>query len=170
MGLAWLSEFSFPCPSPSVFDKLLMLDWYDGYTSGLAVRSSYPQSFRFELLSWDGQQDTRVFALSEFDLAEFENVVNLLNQSESVKWPIWCPAWPRDTQELTRLNSQLNEFLVRAKTPESAIATDSMFKTILAAKVLTPQARQEIRTSCDTCLPLLSDNFDFWQSFLELPA
>jgi hypothetical protein len=63
----------------------------------------------------------------------------------------------------------LDEILKESGKPESAIETDSMFETVLAARVLNQEAQSRVpeRFEAFPAYPL-SDDYGFWHRFLDV--
>ena len=159
-----LTDLVFPCESKALFDRVLLLDWYDGYTSGLASNSLLSQIFRFSLLVWDSQQGRRVFVLYPIAPSDLEEVLSFMKKAEAAAWPAWNPARPRNKQSDEELNLQLTSILARINSPEYLIACDNIFETILAARDLTPRGKLMLPTNREELS--LSDDFDYWHGYL----
>jgi len=160
-------DVSFPSLVECVFDKVISLSWYDGTTSGVALSSLHSMAFRFDLIDWGPGQELRVFAISALPVSAFELVVELFNRSEATKWPIWHPRWPNVAQEQEMMSAELNPILAQARSPEFVFATESSFKSIIAAKSLTEAARLMLPAEFDG---FPKGGFGYWQMYLELPA
>ncbi len=161
-----LSDLSFPIPTRSIFEKTVVHDWYDGVTSAIATSLRLRASFKIDIVAWGPRQETRVFVLSPFADRDFETIEDSLSRQEEPKWPIWFPAWAAWSSGSGELKSEIKDVLSRAKAPEYAAATDSMFETILAAWQLDNAARDSLPSDLDG-LPS-NDNFDDWKRRLHL--
>jgi len=160
------SDLLFPCPAGRVFDKVVWLDWYDGITSGVALRSQIGKAFKLGMLAWGPGQDQRIFALSPLKVPEFDRFVRFLAGSEVPAWPNWYPTWPKGEPEKLRLSSEIDEHLKAAGSPEYALATGSMLKTIYAVKPL-KGAAQDLLPPDFGPYPA-GDDFAYWEEYLGL--
>src|SRR5258708_7701414 len=78
-----------------MFTKMVIFGYYDGETSGIYAEDEACQIIsRFDLLSWDDQQDWRIFCVGRVPDGNvlFRQVVDLHKQFESEHWPIWAPS------------------------------------------------------------------------------
>jgi hypothetical protein len=153
------SGLSFPLPTSSVFDRVVSVGWYDGTTSGLAVRTATSEAFAFELIEWGPAQRPRIFAL--FPLADlgFEAVVALLESSTA--------------SEKKSLRVQLEEHSISVESPEYVFASEDYFKTIITSKRLDMHGRNLLpNTFRDFNFFGVADDaygsFAFWAKYLEL--
>ena len=168
-----LSELLFPTPSQLVFDRTVVGDWYDGLTSGIAQSSRLSASFRFDIVTWGPRQELRVFAFSPLAVRDFERIVELLREQAAsseqgqASWPIWFAKWPTWDLGSTPIKSEIGVLLSNASPPEYAVAADSMFETLFAARELDAVMRSSLPTIFDG-QPVTS-NFDDWRNFLSLP-
>jgi hypothetical protein len=164
----FLSQLSFPISSRLVFDETIARDWYDGVMSGWAMAARFDLAFRFDIVSWGPRQGTRVYAFSLLDSKDFKRIVGLLSTKEEPNWPIWFPKSLVGESEPDSSIDEVNSSLVRAKPPEFVIASDSMFETLFAAKLLDDRMRGLLPSQYED--DPSSDNFDKWKEFLALPT
>jgi hypothetical protein len=78
-----------------MFTKMIILGYYDGETSGVYAEDEASQVIsRFELLSWDDQQNWRIFCVGRVrdGNALFRKLVELYRQFEDEHWPVWAPS------------------------------------------------------------------------------
>ena len=155
-----LLDHSFPVLSRSVFDQTIGIHWYDGLTSGVA-KSHLGVAFKFDILAWGPSQHQRIHAFAPLQAGVFKRVVDLLKNQKEPTWPIWVPEWDQNPR-----GSEFRSLLSKVGPPEYAVATDSMFTTLLAAKLFDGAARKLLPTSYDG-VPS-DDNFEFWKEFLNL--
>jgi hypothetical protein len=169
MDVAAILKIPLPSPTESFFDRILTMGWYDGITDGLVCGPSGIFVFRFDILAWGPGQDQRVFALSPITIAIFDEVVKLLGQLESPKWPRWdVGGWPADLVKLRRLNQDLDQILTNAEKPSLVMETESMFKTIYGVRLLSGDSMNLMPDQFDGQPHL--DNYDYWHSYLGLSA
>jgi len=162
-----LPQLSFPIQSRIVFEETIVRDWYDGITSGLAMSKRLDTAFRFDIVAWGPQQEMRVFVLSRVNSEDFKEIVSLLSTKEAPNWPIWFPKWPIWESGSDPRKDVISHFLSKAKRPELAVASDSMFEVLFAAKPLDDQTRSWLPSDFEGCPS--RDNFDEWREFLSLP-
>jgi len=161
-----LLDFSFPIASQAVFDKTVARDWYDGLTSGIAKSSRIGVAFRFDIIAWGPSQERRVFAFSPLNIEVFDRIVELLPSQEKGKWPIWSPEWPIWRSEETTQASEINQLLSKMEPSQYAVASDSMFTTLLAAREFDSSSREQLPATFDGSP--YKDNFQYWREFLRL--
>lgn len=78
-----------------MFKKMIILDYYDGEISGFYAEDEASETVsRFELLSWDDQQDWRIFCVGRIPNGgeQFRKLVELYKQFEDEHWPMWVPS------------------------------------------------------------------------------
>ena len=163
-----LSELSFPIPSRLVFEETIARDWYDGITSGFAMSLRHGAAFRFDIVAWGPKQETRVFVFSPLDGPGLREIVGLLSRSEAPHWPVWFPKWGMSEPDSSSLRDEIDRILLKSRPPEFAVASDSMFETLFAAKPLDQRTRGWLPSQFDGFLS--RDNFDEWKEFLALPT
>ena len=161
-----LLDCSFPVSSRSVFDQTIARDWYDGVTSGVTSSAHLGVAFRFDIIAWGPSQQKRVFAFAPLTTEVFSKMVAFLKEQEEPGWPIWFPEWPVWQTDKNARGAEIGDLLSKAGPPEYAVASDSMFTTLLAAKALDSTARKLLPTTYDG-IPS-SDSFEYWREFLSL--
>jgi hypothetical protein len=162
-----LLDFSFPITSQTVFDKTVARDWYDGPTSGITKSSQLGVAFRFEIIVWGPSQEQRVFAFSPLDIGVFDRIVELLRSQKAEKWPMWLPEWPIWRSDESAQASEIKELLSKMGAPQYAVASDSMFTTLLAAREFDNSSREHLPATFDGSPD--NDDFQYWKEFLGLP-
>lgn len=161
-----LLDFSFPISSQAVFEKTVARDWYDGLTSGISKSSRLGAAFRFDIIVWGPSQEKRVFAFSPLDIEVFDRIVELLQGQKAEKWPMWFPEWPIWRSEESAQASEIKELLSKMGAPQYAVASDSMFTTLLAAREFDSSSREHLPATFDGSP--FEDNFQYWREFLGL--
>ena len=162
-----VTPITVPCATTSFFDRILTIDWYDGFTSGAVLREWSQTAYRFDLITWGPGQDMRVFALSRIDISAFNEVVQLWSQLELPTWPVWHIPWRKMSEDLSKWNRELDSILANAAEPEFALETDSMFQTISAIRAISDSAPAiPKRFGPDSFL----DNFAEWHRYLGASA
>jgi hypothetical protein len=148
----------------SPFDKAIAFSYYDGAKSGITKCSTCGNEYFFELLSWDANQDVRIYGLSLTPAGAFEKIIALAKKFDVPRWPEWCPTLndKRLAAEQTVLKDEINE-LVSAEGPVTfVIATENLTQKInLARKII----------AGDHNVPPLQERLDDsafleWQKFL----
>lgn len=77
-----------------MFRKMIIWGYYDGETSGIYTEDDASQIIsRFEMLSWDDEQDWRIFCVGRIPDGNvlFRKLVELYKQFEDEHWPVWAP-------------------------------------------------------------------------------
>lgn len=161
-----LLDLSFPIASQAVFDKTVARDWYDGLTSGIARSSELGVAFRFDIIAWGPSQEKRVFAFSPLGIEVFDRIVELLQGQDTPKWPIWFPEWPIWESEENATAFEIRELLSKAGLPQYAVASDSMFTMLLAARTFDSSSRERLPATFDGSPA--NDNFQYWRELLGL--
>jgi hypothetical protein len=69
---------------------MVILNWYDGPTSGILICSECGAEFDFLLCDWNRDQTLRVFALSRIGEGTVQQIVELCR--EEPRWPTWAPS------------------------------------------------------------------------------
>jgi hypothetical protein len=161
-----LFKSSFPMPSRSVFDKTIARDWYDGLTSGITKSAAAGVAFRFDIIAWGPAQENRVFAFAPMSTSNFDRIVELLATNQEPVWPIWFPEWPMWRSPGDAESTEIMRLLLTAGHAEYAVVSDSMFKTLLAAKLLDDDARGVLPATYDG-IPS-SDSYQYWSEFVGL--
>jgi hypothetical protein len=75
----------------SPFDRVISFSYYDGATSGITRCKTCGNEYVFELLSWDANQDIRIFGLSLVPSGSFEKISALGIKIDVPRWPEWQP-------------------------------------------------------------------------------
>jgi hypothetical protein len=107
------------------------------------------RSFKFEIIVWGPYQETRIFAFSRLADQDFNRIAELLSIQEAPNWPVWFPNWPTEFADEGDLTNELERLWVSAKNPEYAVAADSSFETLLAAKQLDQERRESLPSEFD---------------------
>lgn len=123
----------------SPFARIVALGYYDGPTSGVAECEHCPESYRFDMLAWDVQQDVRVYSLSALPPNSVAELVKCIPAPNPPHWPVWVPTWrfgSREKEEETQ--RQVARVLSRAGPVLFVIASEDLAASILRAKQATP--------------------------------
>jgi hypothetical protein len=152
--------------TPSPFDRILCLGYYDGPTSGLAKCAESQKAYRFELVAWDSGFENRIYSLAETDLEVFDSVVQMLTRLEEPRWPFWTPRWRfGSSSEESRASSGIDQALAKIPAASLLIATDRLDESILACRDLESAVRDRIPK--EGTLPDPKDWW-FWREYLGL--
>ncbi len=96
--------------------RLISLGFYDGTTNGL-VELADGRAFRFDMVSWDNQQDERVYCLGRIPAGAFEAAVETLTPLGRPTWPQWLPRWTFASDQEKRAIEHSVDELVRQAEP-----------------------------------------------------
>jgi hypothetical protein len=77
--------------------RILSLGYYDGTTNGLLRTGAH--AFQYDLVSWDQEQNRRVYCLAPITLGAFGQAVEALLELGEPTWPFWNPVWRFTTEE-----------------------------------------------------------------------
>lgn len=72
----------------SPFQRMIAVDYYDGFRAGLVECSVCRRVFAAEFLDWDDNQDVRVFALCPTQGVSLDDLSGL---GAEPSWPLWVP-------------------------------------------------------------------------------
>src|SRR5258708_24525385 len=73
--------------------RIISLGYYDGTTSGLLAVAGAPNTYKYDMVSWDDQQDRRVYCIALLPSDAFERAIGILRELGEPKWPFWNPVW-----------------------------------------------------------------------------
>lgn len=149
--------------SPSPFDKVVSLGYYDGTTHGLARCRSCATCYSYALQAWDGDQETRVYSMGQVPPRDFENLVSELSLEQEQTWPLWVPNFANPSHR-TKTILALAKNLLQSHDPQFVIAAVSPERKILAIKRLTSSSKMHL-TSRNYPRP---EDWVFWRGFLEI--
>ncbi len=156
-------QLSTDSPIRSPFAKILSLGFYDGTTSGVAQCSRCLESYRYELVTWDSGQDTRIYSVAPLPQESFEAIVRLVSVVEKPIWPLWLPTLPSGDQSL--LVTDIDLELAKAKEPTHVIASLKLEDEILAGKEIAKLERDRLPKG--QTYPGI-EHWDFWRTYLNL--
>ncbi|MFZ0395377.1 MAG: hypothetical protein WCF17_20855 [Terracidiphilus sp.] len=162
-----LSLISTPCKTTLLFDRILTIDWYDGFTSGAVNCAAESSAFRFDLIAWGPGQSRRIFAFSRIETSAFENVVQLWSLLEPPQSPVWHIPWRLMQADLLNWNGKLDSILANAAKQEIAMETDNLFQTAFAARAISAEA-PALPEDFGVCPP--PDDYEAWHRFIGTRA
>ena len=145
---------------------MVVLDYYDGPTSGFLQCAECEVSYYFYMLDWDVSQMVRVFALSSMPHDSLERVYSLLGARPDRR--VWIPPLlSRATEEqLSALyDGGLQETIDRAAAPEFVVAWSVDGEKILALRGIDASTASHLSPWFDRQRG--SDAFD-WFGYLGL--
>jgi hypothetical protein len=115
----------------------VVLNFYDGPTSGVMRCRSCSAAYRFTMIDWDDNQDVRIHAFAPLPSNSFQQVVDLLSKYEAPKWPMWFTLRQYTSNRLYDLvEKQLDEILETAGAATMVLALSQWGERILAARRL----------------------------------
>jgi hypothetical protein len=149
----------------SPFNRMVILDRYDGPTSGILICEECSTEYAFSMIDWDLQQVIRVFSLADLPSGSLQEVIDFFGQAP--EWPVWFPAQLKaPTQELRSRLGILDRILERAGMPKFIVAWSRSLKRPIASRPVQPEVLQEIADWFT--LDDLDQVYD-WFSYLGLP-
>jgi hypothetical protein len=120
---------------------MLVLDFYDGPTSGILECAGSGACYRFEMLDWDEEQRVRIFRLARLPAGALEECVTVF-APEKPSWPVWFP-WARgeaSDMDRAKADRKVEEVLSRVEPPSLLVAWTGYGDYVLAARRLPPSA------------------------------
>ena len=88
--------------------NIIALDFYDGATEGFMVGHKASVVFYFKMIAWDGDQDTRLYVVSEIDSSAYDELVTiLLRNGETPSQLMWIPPWSFQIENDERRANQI---------------------------------------------------------------
>ena len=74
--------------------NIIALGFYDGATEGFTVGHREGVVCYFKIIAWDGDQDTRLYVVSEIDSSAYDEFVMILLRNGEIPSPLmWIPPW-----------------------------------------------------------------------------
>ncbi len=148
---------------PDALVQAIVFGWYDGVTDGVATSKGQRRSYRFQLLSWDAEQEMRVYSLTKLNTGSFKTIANLLASIEPPHWPFWVVHWPEASERTKGLEAKLEPLLKSDSLPEFIIASRDVTRGIEHGRALdSVQAKEEFLTLRHREAP-----FTEWLRFVE---
>lgn len=128
----------------SPFRKLIVLGFYDGATSGLTECQACTRGYRFELVTWDDQQDVRIFALAPLTPGIFQGVAEICaTLGELPGWPVWIPRFEGEAGRVA--SSRIDEVLGRLSSFELLVASEALERDLLVARPVKDSERGRLQ-------------------------
>jgi hypothetical protein len=105
--------------STTAFDRIVVLDWYDGALSGLAICQLCKQAFRFNVLASDRDERERIYAFWSLPVSILAPLDELIAALGPPRWPLWVPVWSFTTEQVqTHVEERLDQAFRDAQGPE----------------------------------------------------
>lgn len=123
------------------FSRMLVLDFYDGPTSGILECAGSAACYRFDMLDWDDEQRVRIFRLARMPAGTLDECAEAF-APEQPSWPVWFP-WARggpSDAERAKADRKVQEVLSRAEPPSLLVAWTGSGEHVVAARRLPPSA------------------------------
>jgi hypothetical protein len=116
---------------------VIVLDFYDGPTSGVMQCKTCANVYRFMMVDWDDDHNVRIHALAPLPPGSFQQVVDLLSQYESPRWPRWTAVLRNLSEEiLAAIYEQLNKLVGSAGPATLLVALSRGGEQVLAVRAL----------------------------------
>jgi len=129
----WVEAEPFP---PKPFERMVVLEFYDGPTSGLLQCAACGAEYHFDMLDWDGDHEVRVFRLAALPAGSLDRFVSALAKVEEPHWPVWLVFGRKRPSEKERdlVDGQLQAVLRQAAPAELVVAWSGYGDRLLAAQ------------------------------------
>ena len=131
--------------------KMIMLDYYDGPTSGLIKCEVCCRVYKFGMVDWDDDQEIRIHAFAPMPPDSFQAVEEIKSKHE----PKWWPTGP-----------EIDEILATAEEPTMVAAFSRWGDTVFAARNLMEDDLKDVQEWLSLTDPTTARD---WFSFLGLP-
>jgi hypothetical protein len=150
----------------SPFQKIIAFGYYDGPTAGAAQCAECLESYKYDLLAWDENQDIRVYSFAPLPSQSFQQIVKECSVLGEPRWPIWCPTWEFDLKETEeRVEAEIKRILSRAGQVEFVLASENLAGDILSLKRLTDKDQSKFQNFASA---KDQNNIQDWLAFLGL--
>ena len=106
--------------------EILMLGWQDGLTGGMAHCVSCGATYHFEMVSWDADQEVRVYGFREVSRPSYDEIMAL----HSLPLPAARDAWERGAAIVLKTRDALATSFERTL----YVAATDLAKKIIAAR------------------------------------
>lgn len=145
----------------SPFKRILSLGYYDGPTMGIAQCDNCQAEYKFDIFSWDDQQDIRIYGLFPLPPGGLSKIIDALSLMGPPEWPIWIPRWDFSDEQLRiAIDDLVKEVIGGSEMLKGLVAAKDLSKEILAFRNLNDS---EART-----LPKKFNQAKDWFAFLNL--
>lgn len=126
--------------------SIVVLNYYDGPTSGVIQCDSCLATYKFTMIDWDDYQNVRVHAFAPLPSESFRRIVDLLSKYEPPKWPIWYPLRPYASDQLyDSVEKQIHESLELAEPATLAVALSQWGEKVLAVRNLSESDMNDVK-------------------------
>ena len=99
-------------------------------------------AFRYDLVSWDEDQDQRVYCLAPVTLDAFDRAVEALQGLGEPTWPFWNPVWIFTTEECRIAAERILDTLVGTGEYNIAVFTKDLSRRVEEAVSLSEERRK----------------------------
>ncbi|HET9741475.1 MAG TPA: hypothetical protein VFQ00_01890 [Terriglobales bacterium] len=164
-----LGDIELPLVSPVVspFTNVISLDYWDGSLVGLAWCNAGSPGITFQVVSWDSEQDVRIFSLAEAQEITANEAYDILSPIGTPRLPEWVPSPQPEQSEHRRAIERLATFLPPKGPPSVVLASPDLTKIVLAARSVERDAA--VHLPAKDSFPT-SQNWEFWRRYLDLPS
>ncbi len=119
---------------------MVVLEYWDGPTSGVVQCGGCAAEYDFLLIDWDYSQYIRVFSLASLPQGSLDAIVQACPRDQSPQWsewPVFIPRWQFPSESLRNAADQrVQEILDQAEAPEWVVAWADPREGCRAAKKL----------------------------------
>ena len=127
--------------SDDPFSPMIVLDYYDGPTSGFLKCKDCGAEYHFYMLDWDDMHEVRIFALAPVPGISFQRLADLFEASPDRR--VWIPpVLSRATEEMLSdlYERGIQDLIDQAATPTVVIAWSIRAEKTLAMRGVEPVA------------------------------
>jgi hypothetical protein len=130
----------------SPFSRIFVLGFYDGPTSGVLQCATCLAEYKFDMLDWSDDQETRVFRLASLRAGSLAQCVDALAQAGPPRWPVWVPARSnlRSEEAREQADRTIRDILARAEPAQLIVAWTGYGDRILTAQRLPAKELNEV--------------------------
>ncbi len=147
------------------FNRMLVLNWYDGPTSGVIACDVCNTEYSFVLVDWDSFHEVRIFGLTPLAPGSIDRLVEFFG--EPPEWPVWFPKkLIAPTEHFRSQLFALERVIETSSQPDLIIAWSRSRNIVLAAKPAEPRTHPTVKYLLDA--ENGGGHYD-WFRFLELP-
>jgi hypothetical protein len=125
----------------SPFNRTIALDFYDGPTGGILQCSTCQSIYKFDMLDWDDDHQTRIFRFALLPADSLAKCVLALAQPNLPRLPVWVPPSKEAAESTDR---DVQRILDQAQPAELVVAWIGYGEKILAAKRVPPSDLMDV--------------------------
>jgi len=125
---------------PSPLTKTIIVDWYDGPTSGFFQEVEPVEDWAFRLISWSKSRRVRLFALARLPVGSFAKALDILERYSTPRWPVWVISSNVDGVS----NATIDQLILSGESPTQVTAVDGDNNVIATADLSESDANRAL--------------------------